>query len=455
MNNPLLSLFFGSAVASMVAPESQPRLVDCLAQAHAVTQSADFVNAVRADTGDFWAFDPNSYMASLRPYVVVGGILQIPVKGVLLNDFPYAVGSYATGYLYIAKAFERGMGDPDVKGIALVVESCGGQVAGCFELGEKMYAQKGVKPIRAFVGENGFSAAYLILSVADKACVARTGCVGSIGVVTGHMDVSKAMDIEGYKFTYISAPEGGHKTDGNPYEALPDDVRARIQARINVPYDVFVSTVARNRGMEEQAVRDTKADCFTAQEAVSLGLADTIGSLDDSLADYAADLCSDEGDVTMSTKDTGTVDQAAHETALAAARAEGLAAGKAEATTEATAVAATAERTRIAAIRSSDEAKDRPAAAESVALNTDMSVDAAKAFLATLPKEAVAAAPKTEAKPHEQKGFDGAMKATPNPQLGAGAGEDAEAEKGTAGYAISVARAFGVAGLRPAQKAIN
>jgi hypothetical protein len=47
----------------------------------------------------------------LRPYIVQNGILLIPVKGVLLHDFPYQLFDYATGYEYIGKAFERGLGD--------------------------------------------------------------------------------------------------------------------------------------------------------------------------------------------------------------------------------------------------------------------------------------------------------------------------------------------------------
>jgi hypothetical protein len=44
-----------------------------------------------------------------RPYVVRDGVLRIPVKGVLLHDFPFAFGSWATGYTYIARALDRGL----------------------------------------------------------------------------------------------------------------------------------------------------------------------------------------------------------------------------------------------------------------------------------------------------------------------------------------------------------
>lgn len=46
-----------------------------------------------------------------------------------------------------------------------------------------------------------------------------------------------------------------------------------------------------------------------------------------------------------------------------------------------------AERERISAIKALDEAKERPVAAENVAMNSDMTVDQAKSFLAGMPVE--------------------------------------------------------------------
>lgn len=400
--NPLMALFSGPTVASFIAPEMTPQINVCLNEAHAMMQTAEFKAAqIAADADDFWAFEPDSFLSRVRPYVVKDGMLQIPVKGVLLHDFPYALGSWATGYDYIWQAFSRGMGDTGVKGIALVVDSGGGTVAGNFDLVDRMWALKGTKPIQGFAAEAAYSAAYSIISVADTISVTRTGGVGSIGVVTSHCDLSGMAEKDGIKVTYIFA--GKHKVDGNAFEALPKDVKARIQSRIDSTYEVFVSTVARNRGMDPQAVRDTEAQCFTAQEALSNGLADSIGALDDALAEFSAALSPpDEGDETMSTQDKTAVELAAHEAAVLAARTEGNAAGLAEGRAAGTAEGVTAERTRIAAILASDEGKARPKAALAAALKTDLSVDAAKAFLAetnaeTAPVAAAAADPLTAA----------------------------------------------------------
>ncbi len=441
--NPLIARFLGAATIALVAPEMQSQFENCLHQAHAMMQTAEFREAARADTGDFWDFDPDSFMARLRPYVVRDGILQIPVKGVLLHDFPYALGGWATGYDYIWRAYQRGMGDLNVKGIAFVVDSPGGEVAGNFDCVDRMFALRGTKPVRGFAAEYAYSAAYSIISVCDIGgiTVSRTGGVGSIGVVTGHLDVSGAMEKAGLKFTYIFA--GAHKVDGNPYEPLPADVKERIQERIDALYDVFVSTVARNRGMDEQAIRNTEALTFTAPQALSIGLADKIGALDDALAEYAADLVPVEGDEDMTTQSGGTVDQAAHEAAVATARCDGEATGREAGLTQGRAEGVKAERARISAILGSEEGKKRPVAALAAAMDTDLSPEAASAFLAKLSEEK---APSSEA---PRTPFEG-METAEHPNIGSGAGPEAVADKDSPDSALAAARAFAIPGLRKA-----
>lgn len=415
-NNPYIARFAGEP--SLVAPHMRDAFEAYLEQLAA----ADPAKSQEVMGDDFWP-EPGSSMSRFRPYVVKNGVLQVPVKGVLLNDFPYQFDSFATGYAYIQKAMERGMADDAVRGIALIIDSPGGQVAGNFDLVDKMYGMRGEKPIHAFAAESAYSAAYSIASAADKITVSRTGGVGSIGVVTSHIDVSKMLKQEGYKITFIHA--GKHKVDGNPYEPLPDDVKARIQERIDALYSVFVATVARNRGIDEEAVRATEALCFTASEALSNKLADAIGSLDDSLAAFAADLNTKQGGTIMSKdKDTAAVDQAT----VDAARNEGVTQGKAEGKAE----GAQVERTRIKGIMALDAAKNRHAAALNIALESDMTVEQAESLLAKLPEDQKPAASKDV--------FDAAMTGTGNPDLGSApaAKELTASEKILADYHASV-----------------
>ncbi len=399
--NPILARF--DRQPGLISPDSRAWFEACVARADALLQTISDAASEPAMQDDFWP-SPGSYMTQYRPYVVRDGVLHIPVKGVLLHDFPYADGRWATGYDYIARALRRGLEDGNVRGIALIVHSPGGEVAGNFELADRFFAARGVKPTRAFVNDMAYSAAYSLASACDFIHVTRTSGVGSIGVITSHVDFSKALENYGEKITLIFA--GKHKADGNPYEALPADVKARIQARLDELYSVFVSTVARNRAMDETAVRATEALTFTATQALSNGLADTIGSLDDALADYSASLNPDQGDETMAEITQADVD---------AARAEGKTAGLSE--------GLAAEKARITGILGCDAAKERPAAALAAALDTDMSVDQAGAFLAKLPSEAKPIAVAQPAGAGAPKGmFEAAMNQGGGADVGAGDG---------------------------------
>lgn len=424
--NPLIARFQNEPSLLQVGSEARFEAMLTAAAAHPAMEKLQ--SDEMADSGDsFWG-EPGTFKAALRPYVVDNGVLMIPVRGVLLHDFPYAFFGLATGYEYISKAIERGVADAGVRGIALIIDSPGGTVAGCFDCSDEIFAARGVKPIAAFADEHAYSAAYAIFSAASNGTVARTGGVGSIGVVTTHVDYSKALDQAGIKVTFIHA--GAHKVDGNAYEPLPRNVKARIQTRIDSLYAVFTATVARNRGIPEQAVRDTEALTFTADEAVSNGLADDIGKLDDALAAFAASLddqSDNTGDDAMADKpNESAVDQAAE---IDAARTDGEATGRS--------AGATAERERISAILGSEEAKGREALANHLALETDTPVDAAKGILA--------AANKTEEKGSETP-FNDAMGKS-NPEVGADVGGKDDEDEGL--DPVALARGAGLRCIRP------
>lgn len=241
MLEALLSRF--KDMPALVAPEHSQSFAGCLS-ALANSEDGQKLMAFNASAeSDFWNPEER-WLARFRPYLVKDGILTIPVKGVLLSNFPFQYGGFATGYEYIWQAYKRGMEDSAVRGIAIQSHSPGGEVAECFDMVDKMFAMRDRKPVRAFAHEYAYSAAFATVSPFHLT-VSRTGGVGSIGVVTSHVDMSKMMDDWGLKVTFIHY--GKHKVDGNPYEALSPEVKARIQARINELGELFVATVARNR----------------------------------------------------------------------------------------------------------------------------------------------------------------------------------------------------------------
>ena len=439
---------FADHAACIVNPEQNSVFQACLSSLANMEHAEEMLSGEHAATGeDFW--NPGSeYLARYRPYNVINGVLQIPIRGVLLHQFPFAT-NWATGYEYIWQAYKRGMGDTDVKAIALLEHSPGGEVAGCFEAADRMYALKGTKPVRAFAHEYAYSAAYAIASVADHIVVSRTGGVGSIGVVTSHISFAKMLEAEGIEVTFIKY--GEHKTDGNPYEALSPEARQRIQVRINDLGELFVSKMARNRGKSVEAIRNTQALTYSALEAVQVGLADSVGPLDDAMATYIADLEeAEEGNETMANATKEELD---------AARAEGHAAGRAEGHAAGLKEGATGEQARISGILASEEGKKRPKAAMSLAMKSRMSVEDASAVLADMEEEKPAASTEqtadTNASQEQTNGtnaqgdaFSTAMK-NGKPNVGANnEGKGSEADADSADGILDFAASAGIPGLR-------
>lgn len=233
-----------------------------------------------------WDDEDDSFSRPARDtgYDVVEGIAIIPIQGTLVQKLgtlrPY---SGMTGYDGIRACFLQALNDGEVKAICLDIDSPGGEVAGCFDLVDEIYAARGSKPVWAILSESAYSAAYALASAADKIIVPRTGGVGSVGVIVMHVDWSQKIKNDGVQVTIITY--GDRKAESNPYEPLSETARKAIQSDIDEMGRLFVSTVSRNRGITEKTVRDTEAACFLGADGVQLGLADQVASPDAAFRD--------------------------------------------------------------------------------------------------------------------------------------------------------------------------
>lgn len=355
--------------------------------------------------------------ASDKKFVYADGIAFIPVTGMLVNRYNYSWG-YVTGYNFIRDWLTAAVEDADVKAIVLDCNSGGGEVSGCFELCADIRAARDVKPIMAVVDSASYSACYAIASSASKIVVTPSGGVGSIGVVAMHVDISKWLTEMGVKVTFIYS--GDHKVDGNMFEPLPEPVRKSIQARVDTMRQEFVNLVAENRGLDPKVVFDTEAMCYTAKDAMDLGLIDAIAKPIDAVQAFFNELSGSTTDqeITMSQAESkpGADSKAATPEPNQAAAPAAVEQAQAETTKVDASAAVTAERERIKAITGHENAKDRAALANHLALNTDLSVDAAAAILAAAPAE------KQVASAGGKSAFEAAMDTSDHPNVGAEAG---------------------------------
>ncbi|MHA3545536.1 S49 family peptidase [Yersinia enterocolitica] len=246
----------------------------------------DRFGLTRIQSNADWDDDDDTFTRKGREcgYDVIAGIARIPITGTLVQKLgtlcPY---SGMTGYDGIRVSFLTAMNDSEVKAICLDIDSPGGEVAGCFDLVDEIYAARGEKPIWAILSESAYSAAYALASAADRIIVPRTGGVGSIGVIVMHVDWSQRIKSDGVQVTIITF--GSRKAESNPYEALSKEAQKAIQSDVDEMGRLFVSTVSRNRGIAERTIRDTEAACYLAADGVQLGLADQVASPDAAFRD--------------------------------------------------------------------------------------------------------------------------------------------------------------------------
>ena len=213
-----------------------------------------------------------------KPYDMIGNVAIIPVEGSLVHKGGW-LESYSgeTSYQGLQTQVSRALRDPSVKGVAFEVDSYGGEVSGAFETADMIAELSAAKPTIAILSDHAYSAGYLMASAARQIVVPEQGGVGSIGVITMHTDMSRALEAAGLKITILSA--GEHKADGNPLQPLPEGVAAQILAELEAMREGFAGRVAAYRGrrLSFESAMATEARVFTGADGVKAGLADATG----------------------------------------------------------------------------------------------------------------------------------------------------------------------------------
>jgi len=277
-----------NALAYMEAPDADPRSLADAVQVLALPDGLPMQAAQFRAGEDGW-----------KPYVVADGVAVVPVRGLLVKELGWIGSSWATGYAELRWQIETALADPEVRGVALWIDSGGGFVAGLIETGRWLRQAREHKPIAAVIDGAACSAAYWLAAQADSIAAPEDGCVGSIGVYAVHWSFAKAIEEMGARPTIIRA--GAHKAEGNELEDLPAEVQARWQAAIDETRQVFAEEVAAGRGarLDASGALATEALAYTGRsqmaEALRLGLVDAVAPAEEALAAFTASLAAARG----------------------------------------------------------------------------------------------------------------------------------------------------------------
>jgi signal peptide peptidase SppA len=180
----------------------------------------------------------------------------------------------------------RALQDPNVRSIVLDIDSPGGSVKGIEETANLIFKARKQKPVVAFASDMTASAAYWLGSQANTFMGNSTAAVGSIGVYMVVVDSSEFAKKQGAKV--IKVATGPFKGAGEPGTEVNQAQIDAFQVEVDDILEIFVKQVSRGRAMTRDAVRES-ADgrMFIGKDAVSKGLLDRLGSLDDAVAEAA------------------------------------------------------------------------------------------------------------------------------------------------------------------------
>lgn len=171
--------------------------------------------------------------------------------------------------------------DDGARAVVLLINSPGGSPvqAGIINDELRRLKAKHGKPLYAVVEETCASAAYYIAVSADRIFVDKASVVGSIGVLMDGFGFTGLMDKLGVERRLMTA--GENKGFLDPFSPQSERQRAFTQAMLDKIHTQFIDAVKMGRGVRLRETPETFSGLFwIGQQAIELGLADQLGSLD-------------------------------------------------------------------------------------------------------------------------------------------------------------------------------
>ncbi|HEU5019358.1 MAG TPA: S49 family peptidase [Pseudolabrys sp.] len=181
----------------------------------------------------------------------------------------------------VARQLERAFSVRNARAVALIINSPGGSPSQSHLIFRRIrqLAEEKRIPVLAFIEDVGASGGYMLACAADEIVCDQFSIVGSIGVVGGSFGFVKAMEKLGIERRLYTS--GERKVMLDPFEPeKPEDV-ARIKALQKDIHAHFIALVKDRRGARLDGEEETlfSGEFWTADRAVDLGLADSVGDL--------------------------------------------------------------------------------------------------------------------------------------------------------------------------------
>ncbi|HRI09501.1 MAG TPA: signal peptide peptidase SppA [Nannocystaceae bacterium] len=188
----------------------------------------------------------------------------------------------------LANALRAMARDPAIAAVVLRVNSGGGSALASEQIAAAVdELKKAKKPVIVSMGRVAASGGYYISSGADAIYALPETLTGSIGVVGGKLALGKMLARVGID-TY-SVTRGKRAAMWSAMNPWTDDERKDVLAMMEDVYEVFLARVMAGRGKTHDEVHAiAQGRVWTGTDAKARGLVDSLGGLQDALADARA-----------------------------------------------------------------------------------------------------------------------------------------------------------------------
>jgi protease-4 len=165
---------------------------------------------------------------------------------------------------------------PEVRGVALRIESPGGDALASDLLWRSVERLTREKPVVATLGDVAASGGYYLACAADAIFAESGSLTGSIGVVGGKLDLSRLYRQLGVARDGVErGARAGMLSEARPLRA---DERSALRSGMAALYEAFVERVARGRHLAHEAVaRAAEGRVWSGRRAQEQGLVDALG----------------------------------------------------------------------------------------------------------------------------------------------------------------------------------
>ena len=195
-------------------------------------------------------------------------------------------GERQVGGEAMRRAFRLALRDDNVKAIVVRIDSPGGSAMASEVMWQAMRRVAEKKPTIVSIGHMAASGGYYLASAGDTIYADPSAIVGSIGVVGGKIALGGLYEKLGIGTAAFNA--GKNADIYSSTTEWTDAQRTMIRRWMKGTYDQFTDRIKTTRGEKIADIdKIARGRIFTASEAKTLGMVDTLGGLDAAIGEAA------------------------------------------------------------------------------------------------------------------------------------------------------------------------